>query len=254
MNPRDAILDLKKRISKDIVGQEHIVERICSSVSWPTVTCWSRGFPGLAKTRAVKSLAKHLDAGLSRVQFTPDLLPSDVTGTEIYHSANGKSEFRFSPGGHLQQSDPGRRDQPGAGQGAGGLLEAMEERQVTVAGDNAQAPRSLPGHGDPEPDRAGRHLPAARSTDGSLPDARLDRLSRTRPPKARHHPPGASRGVRGKELQGVARRDPAAAGAADRAGCRVRRPRRDPPDPRVGGGGALHRRSDLRHPLPRAPW
>ena len=56
------------------------------------------GLPGLAKTRAIKSLAKNMDAGLSRIQFTPDLLPADITGTEIYYAAEGKGEFRFQAG------------------------------------------------------------------------------------------------------------------------------------------------------------
>ena len=56
------------------------------------------GLLGLAKTRAIKALAKNLDANFSRIQFTPDLLPSDVTGTEVYYSADGKGEFRFDPG------------------------------------------------------------------------------------------------------------------------------------------------------------
>ncbi len=56
------------------------------------------GLPGLAKTRAIKKLSKFLDVGLSRIQFTPDLLPSDITGSEIYYSAEGKGEFRFQQG------------------------------------------------------------------------------------------------------------------------------------------------------------
>jgi MoxR-like ATPase len=98
------------------------------------------GLPGLAKTRAVKSLAKHLEAGLSRVQFTPDLLPSDITGTEVYHSADGKSEFRFDPGpifNNLILADEINRA-PAKVQAA--LLEAMEERQVTVAGKTHKLP------------------------------------------------------------------------------------------------------------------
>lgn len=56
------------------------------------------GLPGLAKTRAIKTLARHLDAKLSRIQFTPDLLPSDVTGSEVYQSAEGKGTFVFQEG------------------------------------------------------------------------------------------------------------------------------------------------------------
>jgi MoxR-like ATPase len=90
------------------------------------------GLPGLAKTRAVKAMAKHLEADFSRIQFTPDLLPSDVTGTDIYYSEGGKGEFRFQPGpvfGNILLADEINRA-PAKVQAA--LLEAMEERQVTV--------------------------------------------------------------------------------------------------------------------------
>ena len=94
----------------------------------------SRRIARFAKTRAIKKLSKFLDAGLSRIQFTPDLLPSDITGSEIYYSGEGKGEFRFQPGpvfNNLVLADEINRA-PAKVQAA--LLEAMEERQVTVAG------------------------------------------------------------------------------------------------------------------------
>jgi MoxR-like ATPase len=99
------------------------------------------GLPGLAKTRAVKAMARHLKADFSRIQFTPDLLPSDVTGTDVYHSEGGKGEFRFQPGpvfGNILLADEINRA-PAKVQAA--LLEAMEERQVTVG----EASHPLPG-------------------------------------------------------------------------------------------------------------
>ncbi len=90
------------------------------------------GLPGLAKTRAIKSLAKNLDCGLSRIQFTPDLLPSDITGTEIY-IPDEKEKFIFQKGpifSNLILADEINRA-PAKVQSA--LLEAMEERQVTVS-------------------------------------------------------------------------------------------------------------------------
>ncbi len=98
------------------------------------------GLPGLAKTRAIKKLSKFLDAGLSRIQFTPDLLPSDITGSEIYYTAEGKGEFKFQPGpvfNNLVLADEINRA-PAKVQAA--LLEAMEERQVTVAGKTHKLP------------------------------------------------------------------------------------------------------------------
>ena len=133
MNPREAMEDLKARMAKSIIGQEQVVERLIL-----TLLCNGNvlveGLPGLAKTRAVKGLAKNLEAKFSRVQFTPDLLPADVTGTEVYHQAEGGAEFRFEPGpifANLVLADEINRA-PAKVQSA--LLEAMEERQVTVAG------------------------------------------------------------------------------------------------------------------------
>src|SRR5580698_11629882 len=98
------------------------------------------GLPGLAKTRAIKKLSKVLDAGLSRIQFTPDLLPSDITGSDIYYSAEGKGEFRFQPGpvfNNLVLADDINRA-PAKVQSA--LLEAMEERQVTIGDETYPLP------------------------------------------------------------------------------------------------------------------
>jgi MoxR-like ATPase len=92
------------------------------------------GLPGLAKTRAIKTLATHLDCELSRIQFTPDLLPSDITGTEIYQPTE-KEKFLFQKGpifSNLILADEINRA-PAKVQSA--LLEAMEERQVTVSGN-----------------------------------------------------------------------------------------------------------------------
>ena len=93
------------------------------------------GLPGLAKTRTIKALAKNLDAALSRIQFTPDLLPSDVTGNEtLFTGDDGAQTIKFQPGpifANLVLADEINRA-PAKVQAA--LLEAMEERQVTVAG------------------------------------------------------------------------------------------------------------------------
>jgi len=80
MTARDAILDLKARMGRSIIGQEHIVERLILGLLC-NGNLLVEGLPGQAKTRAVKSLAKNLESDFSRIQFTPDLLPSDVTGT-----------------------------------------------------------------------------------------------------------------------------------------------------------------------------
>jgi MoxR-like ATPase len=133
MSARPQILELKQRMGRSIIGQEAIIERLLIGLL-ANGNLLVEGLPGLAKTRAVKSLARNIEAGLSRIQFTPDLLPSDITGTEVYHQVDGKGEFRFEPGpifNNLILADEINRA-PAKVQSA--LLEAMEERQVTVAG------------------------------------------------------------------------------------------------------------------------
>ncbi|WP_439133438.1 AAA family ATPase, partial [Pseudomaricurvus sp.] len=98
------------------------------------------GLPGLAKTRTIKMLAKNVESEFSRIQFTPDLLPSDITGTEIYIGEASSDKFQFQPGpvfGNLVLADEINRA-PAKAQSA--LLEAMEERQVTVAGKTHPLP------------------------------------------------------------------------------------------------------------------
>lgn len=133
MSARDDILALQARMTESIVGQDRMIERLLLGLL-ADGHLLVEGLPGLAKTRAIKSLAKHLDARLSRVQFTPDLLPADITGSDIYVTDGGKGEFRFQPGplfANLVLADEVNRS-PAKVQAA--LLEAMEERQVTVGG------------------------------------------------------------------------------------------------------------------------
>jgi MoxR-like ATPase len=136
---REEVLGLKERMSGDIVGQQEMIERLIIGIL-ANGNILVEGLPGLAKTRAVKSLAQHLQADLSRIQFTPDLLPADVTGTEVYHMGDEGGEFRFDPGpvfANIVLADEINRA-PAKVQAA--LLEAMEERQVTVAGTTHALP------------------------------------------------------------------------------------------------------------------
>ena len=131
MTARDAISSLQAAMNAEILGQAEVVERMVIGLL-ADGHLLIEGLPGLAKTRAVKAMAHHLKADFSRIQFTPDLLPSDVTGTDIYYSEAGKGEFRFQPGpvfGNILLADEINRA-PAKVQAA--LLEAMEERQVTV--------------------------------------------------------------------------------------------------------------------------
>uniref|UniRef100_UPI0038CD2FC5 AAA family ATPase n=1 Tax=Paracoccus onchidii TaxID=3017813 RepID=UPI0038CD2FC5 len=133
MDPKDQIEELRARMGQAIIGQRDVIDRLLIGLL-ANGNLLVEGLPGLAKTRAIKALAKNLEVDFSRIQFTPDLLPSDVTGTEVLYQSAGSSEFRFAPGpifANIVLADEINRA-PAKVQAA--LLEAMEERQVTVAG------------------------------------------------------------------------------------------------------------------------
>ncbi|MGJ5643341.1 AAA family ATPase [Formosa sp. S-31] len=132
MTSHEAIVFLKSQMSEAIIGQQELIDRLIL-VLLADGNMLLEGLPGLAKTRAIKTLSKYLDCDLSRIQFTPDLLPTDITGTEIYQP-DAAEKFTFQKGpifSNLILADEINRA-PAKVQSA--LLEAMEERQVTVAG------------------------------------------------------------------------------------------------------------------------
>jgi MoxR-like ATPase len=133
----DAIERLRKEIGRVLVGQEGLVDGLLIAL-----LCHGHvlveGVPGLAKTTAVRTFAQVLGLGFRRIQFTPDLLPADVTGTQVYEPSTG--EFRLHRGPVFHQvvlADEINRA-PAKVQSA--LLEAMEERQVTLAGETLPLP------------------------------------------------------------------------------------------------------------------
>jgi MoxR-like ATPase len=126
-------------MARSIIGQDAVIERLLMALLC-NGNVLMEGLPGLAKTRAIKTLSTCLESAFQRIQFTPDLLPSDVTGAEVYYSEGGRGEFKFQPGpifGNLILADEINRA-PAKVQAA--LLEAMEERQVTVAGTTHRLP------------------------------------------------------------------------------------------------------------------
>ncbi|MGB0391630.1 MAG: AAA family ATPase [Salibacteraceae bacterium] len=132
MTAYESINELKNQMSSAIIGQDDLVNKLVL-VLLADGNLLLEGLPGLAKTRAIKALSKGLNCGLSRIQFTPDLLPSDITGTEIYQPET-EEKFIFQKGpifNNLILADEINRS-PAKVQSA--LLEAMEERQVSVAG------------------------------------------------------------------------------------------------------------------------
>jgi len=135
----DAINSMMQQMSQSVIGQDAVVRTLTLALLC-NGNVLLEGLPGTAKTRSIKTLSRVLQAGLGRIQFTPDLLPSDVTGSEIYQDNKGKSELRFQPGpifNELVLADEINRA-PAKVQSA--LLEAMEERQVTVAGSSYPLP------------------------------------------------------------------------------------------------------------------
>jgi len=133
------IQTLKERMQQSIIGQEAVVERLIIGLL-ANGNLLVEGLPGLAKTRAIKALAKNLEADFSRIQFTPDLLPSDVTGTEVFYQVDGKGEFRFEPGPIFANIVLGDEINRAPAKVQAAMLEAMEERQVTVAGTTHKMP------------------------------------------------------------------------------------------------------------------
>jgi len=127
----EAVARIKAELAKAIVGQEHLIDLLILAILANGHTL-IEGVPGIAKTLVAKLLAKSINAGFSRIQFTPDLMPSDVVGTSIYHM--GKAEFQFKKGpvfSNLVLIDEINRA-PAKTQSA--LFEVMEERQVSVDG------------------------------------------------------------------------------------------------------------------------
>lgn len=137
-NTREAISRLQQHIEQHIVGQQALVQRLLLALLCDGHLLLE-GAPGLAKTRAIKTLAGGLEADFHRIQFTPDLLPADLTGSDVYQPADGSFHFSRGPVFHnLILADEVNRA-PAKVQSA--LLEAMEERQVTVGAASYPLPR-----------------------------------------------------------------------------------------------------------------
>ena len=133
-----AFTRLRERLSAEIVGQSGLIERLLIALL-ADGHLLVEGAPGLAKTTAIRALSARLEADFARVQFTPDLLPADLTGTEVWRPQDGRFEFQAGPIFHsLLLADEINRA-PAKVQSA--LLEAMGERQVTVGRETYALPR-----------------------------------------------------------------------------------------------------------------
>jgi MoxR-like ATPase len=160
MEHREALLALRTFLSTQILGQEKLIERLLIALL-ADGHMLVEGAPGLAKTKAIKELAEGIEAQFHRIQFTPDLLPADITGTEIYRpepavscSSKGRSSTTWC--WRTKSTAP-----PAKVQSA--LLEAMAERQVSVGRSTYELSPLFSGDGHAKPDRAGRHVSAAGS-------------------------------------------------------------------------------------------
>jgi MoxR-like ATPase len=133
-------LVMKQELQKVIIGQDEVIEQLFAAV-FTGGHCLLEGVPGLAKTMMVSTLAKILDASFNRIQFTPDLMPSDITGTNVLEEDDrGKRSFRFVEGpifSNILLADEINRTPPKT---QSALLQAMQERQITVGGATYDLP------------------------------------------------------------------------------------------------------------------
>jgi MoxR-like ATPase len=158
---------LMDEVAKVIIGQEEVL-KLMLAACFARGHCLLVGVPGLAKTAMVKALAGSLDLPFKRIQFTPDLMPSDITGTEVLVEAGGQRSFRFVSGplfASVILADEINRTPPKT---QAALLEAMQEHQVTVAN-----------HSHPLPDPflvIATQNPIEQEGTYELPEAQLDRF------------------------------------------------------------------------------
>ncbi len=132
---------IRTELSRVIVGQQEVVEQLLIAI-FSQGHCLLEGVPGLAKTLMVSTLARTLQLDFNRIQFTPDLMPSDIVGTEVIQEdkTTGKREFRFLPGpvfANIVLADEINRTPPKT---QAALLEAMQEKQVTTGGQRRPLP------------------------------------------------------------------------------------------------------------------
>ena len=166
---REGYEAVRKELSKVIVGQEKVIDQLLVAI-FSKGHCLLVGVPGLAKTLMISTLARTLSLSFNRIQFTPDLMPSDITGTEVIQEdrATGRREFKFIKGpvfANVILADEINRTPPKT---QAALLEAMQEHQVTAGGEK---------HPLPEPFFVlATENPIEQEGTYPLPEAQLDRF------------------------------------------------------------------------------
>ncbi len=139
------IIEMRDSMAKDIVGQEKILECLLIGML-SNGNLLVEGLPGLAKTRAIKSLSNHIEGSFARIQFTPDITAADIIGRQVYYKAENVGEgeesgtYKFNKGpifNNVVLADEVNRAPP---RSQNAILEAMEERQVTALGESHKVP------------------------------------------------------------------------------------------------------------------
>ena len=199
-DPRAGLEEAMYELKRVIVGQDAMLERLLVALLAGGHVLLE-GVPGLAKTLTVKTLASVLGGSFRRVQFTPDLVPSDLVGTRVYRPDT--RALRHRAGAGVRQLPARRRDQPRAREGAVGAARGDAGAPGDDRRRDAPAALALPRHGHPEPDRVGGDLSAARGAGrpvpvqaaGGLPDGRRGgRGGRPRDRRAGDRPRAPGRG------------------------------------------------------------
>lgn len=159
---------MRKELAKVVIGQEEVIEQLLAAI-FTRGHCLLEGVPGLAKTLMVSSLARIVDVGFNRIQFTPDLMPSDITGTNVLDEDEaGRRQFRFVEGPiftNILLADEINRTPPKT---QAALLQAMQEREVSVGRETYNLP-------DPFFTIATQN-PIEQEGTYPLPEAQLDRF------------------------------------------------------------------------------
>ena len=168
LSAHEQIVELKARMARSIIGQEDVIERLVIGLL-ANGNLLVEGLPGLAKTRAVKGLAKNLEAKFSRIQFTPDLLPSDVLGHRGVPPDRRRRRVPLRPGSDLREHRAGRRDQPRPRQGAGGSARGD-------GGAPGHRGRDDPFHAEPLFMVMATQNPIEQEGTYPLPEAQMDRF------------------------------------------------------------------------------
>lgn len=166
-NYKELFDGLYNELSKVVVGQTEMIEHILVAILCDS-NALLEGYPGLAKTLTVNSMAQVMDLKFSRIQGTPDLMPSDITGTYIITEERGKREFKFQPGplfANIVLADEINRATPKT---QSALLEAMQEKQVTIGKETFRLPEPFFVMATQNPIESGGTYP--------LPEAQIDRF------------------------------------------------------------------------------